>query len=179
MAVISELFTTTARIYLTTGEWRLLHAYDTAFSSISCAGRRQVQHKNSSILTLCLRCSDDTPLHECNADGHTYYLYASYAWQAEEISHLVAVFSKLRTISPVMALFRQCCSYYEASATNCLHHLTSSGCRSGHYQTRVYPAPESPQALGFVPQSLHLRCWCAYSGHLLLGAPASSQTLDA
>jgi hypothetical protein len=34
-----------------------------------------------------------------------------------------------------------------------LHHLTSPGCRSGHYQTRVYPAPESPQALGFVTQS--------------------------
>jgi hypothetical protein len=40
----------------------------------------------------------------------------------------------------------------------------------------VYPAPESPQALGLVTQSLHLRCWCAYSGHLLLGAPTSSQT---
>jgi hypothetical protein len=38
------------------------------------------------------------------------------------------------------------------------------------------PAPESPQALGFVPQPLHPRCWCACSGHLLLGAPASSQT---
>jgi hypothetical protein len=54
--------------------------------------------------------------------------------------------------------------------------LTSPGCRSGHYQTRVYPAPESPQALGFAPQSLHHPCWCAYSGHLLLGAPTSSQT---
>jgi hypothetical protein len=54
--------------------------------------------------------------------------------------------------------------------------LTSPGCRSGHYQTRVYPAPESPQALGLVTQSLHHRCWCAYSGHLLLGAPTSSQT---
>jgi hypothetical protein len=31
--------------------------------------------------------------------------------------------------------------------------------------------------LGFVPQSLPLRCWCAYSGHLLLGAPTSSQAL--
>jgi hypothetical protein len=42
----------------------------------------------------------------------------------------------------------------------------------------VYPAPESPQALSLVTQSLHLWCWCAYSGHLLLGAPTSSQTFS-
>jgi hypothetical protein len=73
MAVISELTTATARISLTISDW-LLHAYDTAFSRISCAGRRHVQHKGSSILTPCLRCSDDTPLHECNTDGYTCYL---------------------------------------------------------------------------------------------------------
>jgi hypothetical protein len=56
-------------------------------------------------------------------------------------------------------------------------HGKEFGCKAGPDQTRVYPAPESPQALGLVTQSLHLWCWCAYSGHLLLGAPTSSQTL--
>jgi hypothetical protein len=40
---------------------------------VSCAGRRQVQHKSNSILTPCLQSSDDTPLHECNTDGYSFH----------------------------------------------------------------------------------------------------------
>jgi hypothetical protein len=34
----------------------------------------------------------------------------------------------------------------------------------------------SPPGGACVPHPLHLRCWCAYSGHLPLGAPTSSRT---
>ena len=63
--IVSEVATVATRIYHSLCEW-LLHSYGTAFSRISCAGRRQLQHKNNTILTPCLQCSDDTPLHECN-----------------------------------------------------------------------------------------------------------------
>jgi hypothetical protein len=57
--------------------------------------------------------------------------------------------------------------------------LTSPGCRSGHYQTRVYPVPESPQALGLVTQSWHR--WCLTHRLVLvlvrlLGAPPTGGT---
>jgi hypothetical protein len=122
MTAISDLTTVTARISLTIGDW-LLHAYDTAFSSISCAGRRHVQHKSSSILTTCLQCSDDTPLHECNADGYIYYLCKSCLANRGNIPSGGGVFEITDNTachglsSTVLLLLR--------SFDNCLYHASS------------------------------------------------------
>ena len=71
--IISEVSTVATRICNSLREW-LLYSYSTTFSRVSCAGRRQVQHKSNTILTPCLQCSDDTPLHECNTDGYSFHL---------------------------------------------------------------------------------------------------------
>jgi hypothetical protein len=48
------------------------------------------------------------------------------------------------------------------------HHSTPPSCRSGHHSLDSCPQHLSPSGTGRVPHPLHLRCWCAYSGHLLL-----------
>ena len=45
---------------------------------VQCTVRRfhvyRAQHKSNTILTPCLQCSDDTPLHQCNTDGYSFHL---------------------------------------------------------------------------------------------------------
>jgi hypothetical protein len=91
MLVIAEVAAVTSRITHAIGCW-LHHARDTAFSSVSCAGRRQVQYKNSTVLVPCSQSSNDTWLHECKTAGPLYHLCKYTA----VICHLAAMRSKLQ-----------------------------------------------------------------------------------